>query len=130
MDKINHVLYYDGHCILCSKAVQFLLERDKKKRLHFSPLQSAYAAEHLKSLPKPWPDSIILQTNNKVYVKSSAVLIAISKLSFWYRPIALLLIIPPFIRNWVYDWVAKNRYGWFGKTDSCFLPGNHQERII
>lgn len=130
MDKINHVVYYDGHCILCSKAIQFLLVRDKNKRLHFSPLQSGYAAEHLTSLPKPWPDSIILQTNNKIYVKSSAVLIAVSKLGSIYKLVALLLIIPPFIRNFVYDWVAKNRYGWFGKSDTCFLPFEWKDRMI
>lgn len=130
MEHVKHIVFYDGHCILCSKAIQFLLVNDKHKRLYFSALQSETAANYLKPLSKPWPDSLILYSNKKIYVKSSAALIAISKLSFWYRPIVLLLIIPSFIRNWIYDWVAKNRYGWFGKTDSCFLPGNWKDRMV
>lgn len=129
MKDIKNIVFYDGHCLLCNRAIKYLLKNDRKKRLKVAPLQSKVAEHYLKELEKPWPDSIIFYSNNKIYLKSNAVLIATAKLSILHKPLLLLRIIPKFIRNWVYDWVAKNRYGWFGKSETCLLPNAWNDRI-
>jgi predicted DCC family thiol-disulfide oxidoreductase YuxK len=126
----ENIIFYDGHCLLCSKAIQYLLKYDKQHQLYFSPLQSDVAKKHLAHIPEPWPDTIILYSNNKTYLQSSAVLRASAKLNVWHKPLYLLLLVPPFIRNAVYDWVAKNRIRWFGKSDTCFLPYEWKDRIL
>jgi predicted DCC family thiol-disulfide oxidoreductase YuxK len=67
-------------------------------------------------------DSIILVDQDKAYIKSSAALHVARHLSGGYPLLAIFLIIPAFLRNWVYDYIAKNRYKWYGKKDSCMIP--------
>lgn len=130
MSTPKHIVFYDGHCLLCNGAIKYLLKNDKKKRLKVAPLQSDVAEHYLQELHKPWPDSIILYSKGKIYLKSTAVLLAMIKLNALHWPLGLLLIIPNFIRNWVYDWVARNRYGWFGKSDACLFPGAYTDQIL
>lgn len=122
--KNKTILLFDGYCNLCHSSVQFVLKHEKNNELYFTSLQSPIGVEILKyySINPNEIDSLVLIEKNKAYIKSSAAL-RVSKYLKGLYPIAFgLLIIPSFIRNWVYDYVAKNRYKWFGKMDHCLVP--------
>jgi predicted DCC family thiol-disulfide oxidoreductase YuxK len=118
------ILLFDGYCNLCNNSVQFVLKHEKKANLYFSSLQSDKGIELLKRhhINPIEVDSLILIQNNIVYNKSSAALRLTPYLKGLYPLLYALLIVPPFIRNSVYDYVARNRYKWFGKSDSCMMP--------
>ena len=115
------------------------MKKDKKKIFRFVALQSKEGV-NLLSLAGPqvmqylldqkavskkdeMPGSVILWMDNKPYIRSDGALLAIAQLGGIYRAAAWLRIIPKFIRDTVYDWIARNRYKWFGKRDQCFDPG-------
>lgn len=118
------ILLFDGYCNLCSNSVQFILRHEKKADLYFGALQSdeGIALLKLHQINPIEIDSLILIQNNIVYTKSSAALRLTPYLKGLYPILYVLLIVPPFIRNAVYDYVARNRYKWFGKSDSCMMP--------
>jgi len=118
------ILLFDGYCNLCNNSVQFVLKHEKKTDLYFSSLQSDKGIELLKRhhINPSEVDSLILIQNNFVYNKSSAALRLTPYLKGLYPLFYTLLIVPPFIRNAVYDYIARNRYKWFGKSDSCMMP--------
>lgn len=118
------IIFYDGYCTLCSRTVQFILKRDKHERFLFASLQGKYAQEALSRhrLPRGASDSFLLLEKGKIYARSTGALRLTRYLSGLWPAAFILLIIPAFFRNLVYDWVAKNRYAWFGKTTSCWLP--------
>lgn len=120
----NKVIFFDGVCNLCSGFVQFIIKQDKKQQFSFAALQSKYAQEALKSydLNTSELQSVVFITNNRVYTKSDAAIEIAKQLGgLWYL-LSGLKIFPLSFRNWVYDFIGKNRYKWFGKTDSCMVP--------
>ena len=119
----NPVILFDGVCNYCNAMVNFAIRNDKKAILKFAPLQSQ-AGKRLKEEYKiaPGIDSVILIDQDKVYTYSDAA-VRISKYLRWPAKILYgLLIIPKFIRQPFYKWVAKNRYKWFGKKEECMVP--------
>ncbi len=119
------LIFFDGVCTLCNSIVQTILKHDKKNHFLFASLQSLSARELLfdKLKEKPDLDSIILlQRNGQIKFKSSAVLSIAKYLSFPLNTAYVFIVIPRFIRDWVYDVIASNRYRWFGKKDECWLP--------
>ena len=118
------VIFFDGVCNLCNASVQFTLERDKHKYFQFTALQGNYAKEHLpQSITNSNQlNSIVLLDHGKVYQKSSAALRIAKKLSGFWPLMYGFIIVPKFIRDWVYDIIAKNRYKWWGKQESCWMP--------
>lgn len=118
------VILFDGVCNLCSNAVQFVIKRDKKSAFRFSSLQSAFGQNLLKhyNLPNAGFDSLILFENEKIYTKSTAALMVAKRLSGAWPLLYFFIIVPPFIRNTIYDMVAQNRYKWFGKKETCWVP--------
>ena len=91
----------------------------------FAPLQSNVGKEIIKkfNLNTSKTDSILLYSEaSGLKIKSSAAMAVASKLGFPRNLLSVFYIIPPFIRNWVYDYVAKNRYKWYGKKDQCMIP--------
>lgn len=122
--SLQRVVLFDGVCNLCSSAVQFIIERDKKNKFQFASLQSQYGQEQLTKyyLADKNIDSIVLIEKGKAYIKSSAALHIAKNMDGLYPLAFVFIIVPPFIRNWVYDWVAKNRYKWYGKKDACWIP--------
>lgn len=125
LPKNIQLILFDGKCNLCSSAVQFIIERDKKKVFRFASLQSELgkkllAERHIDPLKT---DSIVLiQPNKAYYIKSSAALHTAKNLDGLYPYLKFLLIIPNPIRDFVYDFIAKNRYKWFGKKENCWIP--------
>jgi predicted DCC family thiol-disulfide oxidoreductase YuxK len=122
--KNKTILLFDGYCNLCHSSVQFVLKHEKNQELYFTSLQSPIGIEilnHYSINPKEI-DSLVLIEKNKAYTKSSAALRLGKYLKGFYSLGYIFIIVPSFIRNWVYDYIAKNRYKWYGKQDSCIVP--------
>jgi predicted DCC family thiol-disulfide oxidoreductase YuxK len=117
------VLYFDGVCGLCNAAVDFILLQDKQKIFKFSPLQSDYAAKNLPAHLRENLSTLVLQVDGETYVKSDAV-IKIGHLlgGLWRAEATSNALMPKLARDRIYDFIATNRYRWFGKKDSCRLP--------
>lgn len=124
--KDKKLILFDGVCNLCNSSVQYVIKHDKKNVFMFSALQSEAGQEIIKSfnIDTSKTDSILLYSpeNNSITSKSTAALKIASKLGFPRNIMSVFYIIPPFIRNWVYVYVAKNRYKWYGKKDACMIP--------
>ncbi len=120
------VVFFDGVCGLCSEWVDWLFAEDANQIFHVSALQSGYAKANLDPKYVPGPDadptSIVLKDEMGTHIKSTAVLRTASKLGGILRWARLFEIIPLAIRDSIYDYVAKNRYRWFGKKETCRLP--------
>jgi predicted DCC family thiol-disulfide oxidoreductase YuxK len=118
------IILFDGVCNLCNSSVTFVIQRDKKDLFRFAALQEPAGQllieKHQIDIAKT--DSIILIDGDKAYVKSTAALKVARHLGGAYPLLYGFMIIPNFIRNWVYDYVAKNRYKWYGKKESCMIP--------
>lgn len=108
---------------MCNNSVQFIIKRDISGLFKFTSLQSETGQSLLKKhgLNKDL-NSFVLLENGKAYVKSSAALRVCSKLGSAWPILSFLRFLPPFSRDFLYDIVAKNRYKWFGKQESCMLP--------
>jgi predicted DCC family thiol-disulfide oxidoreductase YuxK len=120
----QQIIFFDGVCNLCNGAVQFIIKRDTKKTFQFASLQSAFAHDQLKEhqIDVTALQSIVLKSGNTIYTKSTAALRIAKQLSGGWPLLYSFMIIPAFIRDWVYDGIAKNRYRWFGKQDVCMVP--------
>ncbi len=118
------IILFDGICNLCNAAVQFVIKRDPTAIFSFASLQSNSGQELLKKydLPVNELNSFVLIQQEQSFTRSTAALKVAKQLK---GPIKLLygfIIVPAFIRNFVYKIIAVNRYRWFGKKDSCMLP--------
>ena len=118
------VILFDGVCNLCNGFVQFVIERDPEARFRFAALQSDAARRLVGGLriPGSLPDSIVLVEDGRAFLKSTAALrIARGLRAPW--PLAYgLVVVPRALRDRVYDLVARRRYGWFGRRDTCMVP--------
>ena len=119
------LILFDGVCNLCNRSVQFIIKRDTKKQFLFASLQSDAAKNILlqHNLKNYDPDTILLIEDAQLYQKSTAALRIARKLDGPWRLLYLLIFVPRFIRDYFYVIVANNRYRWFGKRDSCMVPG-------
>ncbi|WP_423802291.1 thiol-disulfide oxidoreductase DCC family protein [Neobacillus sp. SAB-20_R2A] len=120
---MERIILYDGVCNLCNKSVQFIIKRDSAGQFKFASQQGAAGQNLLKkfTLP-PKMNSFVLIENEKIYLESTAVLKVCKDLSGAWRLLAVLFVIPRPIRDRLYKTIARNRYKWFGKTESCMLP--------
>jgi predicted DCC family thiol-disulfide oxidoreductase YuxK len=119
------LIVFDGVCNLCNASVQYVIKRDKNNKFLFAPLQSKIGEKIIKAynINTAKVDSILLfNPKTGIYSKSTAALKIASKLSFPTNILTVFLIVPAFIRNWVYDYIAKNRYKWYGKKEACMIP--------
>ncbi|REE81657.1 putative DCC family thiol-disulfide oxidoreductase YuxK [Lutibacter oceani] len=122
--KNESIILFDGVCNLCNASVNFIIKHDKKAHFKFASLQSDAAKEILLQYnsKKIKLDSIILIEEEAIYEKSTAALKISRKLTGGFKLLYIFIIIPKFIRDWVYNYIAKNRYKWFGKKESCMIP--------
>ena len=124
----KNILLFDGVCNFCNYWVNFIIRNDKRKIFLFAPLQSEagrkiFSECNIPSSKENEHDSVILVQDGKYFLRSE-VAIAIAKIlgGKWFIVYFLLKIIPKFLRDTVYDFIAKNRYQWFGKRDTCMIP--------
>lgn len=120
----NPVILFDGVCNFCNGAVNFTIKRNKDKTIKFAPLQSEAGRELVKQYGLPENDmrSFLFIENEKMYNRSTAALRVCRHLKGLWPLCYAFIIVPPFIRNGVYDFIAKNRYKWFGQKEECMVP--------
>jgi predicted DCC family thiol-disulfide oxidoreductase YuxK len=126
------ILLFDGECGFCNKSVQFFLKHEKGKKMYFAPLESQ-SGKDLRSYFEidPKIDSIILIRDYSAYIKSCAALRLTLYMKGLWPLMCFFLIIPPFLRNPIYDFIAKRRMKIFGKVESCSLiPKEDQMRFL
>lgn len=125
MTPNNHiVVLFDGVCNLCSGSVQFIIKRDKKGIFRFASLQSGYARNQLLKLGSPSSElySIMVLEDGVLYERSDAILKIVANLGGFWSALNGFKIIPRFLRDAMYNLIAKNRYRIFGKKDQCMIP--------
>ncbi|MDN3723505.1 thiol-disulfide oxidoreductase DCC family protein [Aequorivita sp. SDUM287046] len=125
MKTENHkIILFDGVCNLCNGAVTFIIKRDKRNVFKFAALQSEIGRELISQfkIDTSKVDSIIFIEDEKQYDKSSTALHIAKHLSGAYPLLFGFMVVPKFIRDAVYRYIAKNRYRWFGKRESCMVP--------
>jgi len=119
------IVLFDGVCNLCNSSIIYIIKHDKKDLFRFAPLQSEMGRkiiEHFKIDPKKTDSIVLYSKENGIAIKSSAALKIALNLGFPRSLMGVFFIIPTFIRNLVYDYIAKNRYKWYGKKKSCMIP--------
>ena len=119
------LILFDGVCNLCDASVQYIIKHDQNDLFRYAALQSEVGQEVISkfNIDTAKTDSILLYSKeNGISYKSTAALKIASKLGFPRNLMVVFLIIPAFIRNLVYDYIAKNRYKWYGKKEECMIP--------
>ncbi|HET8838101.1 MAG TPA: thiol-disulfide oxidoreductase DCC family protein [Flavobacteriaceae bacterium] len=122
--KNKKIVLFDGVCNLCNNAVTFIIAHDKKDVFRFASLQSEIGKKltQERGIETSEVDSIVLiDPGNAYFVKSSAALEIAKELS-GYSWMRIFLYLPEWMRDFIYDIIAKNRYSWFGKKDNCMIP--------
>ena len=124
MVSSSPIILFDGICNLCNRSVQFIIKHDKEKVYRFAAFQSKAGQKLLQqyNLPLKQYSSFLLIENNKAYSQSTAALKVAKNLSGLVKLAVVFNIVPAGIRNIVYNFVARNRYQWFGKKRSCMVP--------
>jgi len=123
----QHIVFFDGVCNLCNVSVDFLIRHDKHHVLFFAPLQGETAQQMLSSEAREF-DSFIYWRNGRTLLESTAAIRVVADLGFWWKWALIFFIIPPFLRNPIYRWIARNRYSWFGKKSICRLPSESEKQ--
>jgi predicted DCC family thiol-disulfide oxidoreductase YuxK len=138
MNHINEILekqpilLFDGECGFCNASVQFFLKREKNKQMHFAPLESELGKELRQYFEiDPKIDSIILIKDYSAYIKSCAALRLALYMKGPWPLMSAFLIIPPFLRNKVYDFIARRRMKIAGRVESCeLIPVGERVRFL
>ena len=122
--KNSYIVLFDGLCNLCSGSVKFIIKRDSNRIFKFASLQSEFGQRQLErfGIDKQILHSIILVQDNQCYERSSAALEIVRKLNFPWPLLYGFKILPRFLCDAIYNWISGNRYKFFGKKDSCWIP--------
>ncbi|MBM3401395.1 MAG: DUF393 domain-containing protein [Bacteroidetes bacterium] len=126
LPKNKIIILFDGVCNFCNSSVQFIIKHDQKDRFRFVPIQSKIGKEiiHDLGIDITKIDSIIVyEPGNTPYLKSAAALKIAMELGSIFKIAALTSIVPVTIRDFFYDFLARNRYKWFGQKADCMIPG-------
>jgi len=121
------VILFDGVCNLCNSSVLTVIKHDKKNAFIFTSLQSDAGKKIISylNIDISKTDSIILyEPQLAYYIKSSAALRIVNHFGGWWKILQFFLIFPESFRNLIYDFIARNRYQWFGKKESCMIPSS------
>ncbi|MFT7386539.1 MAG: putative DCC family thiol-disulfide oxidoreductase YuxK [Nonlabens sp.] len=124
MKQSQDIVLFDGVCNLCNAAILFIIKRDKNNRFKFAPLESDTGKELLSmhQIDSSKIDSIVLISGDSAFAKAGAALRISKHLTGLWPLLYSLVIIPRCISDVVYDFIARNRYKWFGKKESCMIP--------
>jgi predicted DCC family thiol-disulfide oxidoreductase YuxK len=122
--SIERTILFDGVCNLCNGSVLFVIKRDTQSIFHFAALQSDFGKKQLNKLGVSQSDfdTVLLLKQGRVYKKSNAALEIAKDLSGLWPMLYMFKIVPTFIRDAVYTFIANNRYQWFGRKESCMIP--------
>ena len=124
-------MFYDGDCVLCSKTVIFLLKVDPKKRLKFAPLAGTTSQSLSIHQALGSEATVVYYEEGKLFYRSTAVLKIAQQLAMPWPLFSIFLLIPSFIRDYIYRVIGRNRYKWFGKNENCFVKSpNFEDRFL
>lgn len=134
MVKEEHpILLFDGVCNLCDNTVQFVIKKNASQTVHFAALQSDFGKEQIKKagLPTNELKSLIFIEKKQIYTRSTGALKLARHLDGLWKFAYVFIVVPKPIRDFVYNWIAKNRYKWFGEKDACMIPSKEvRERFV
>ena len=118
------IILFDGICNFCNAMVNFIIRQDKKNVFLFAALQSESGKKMLEQYKIDWKanDSFVVIENGKAFTKGNAAVKLYNKLPWYWKWTQIFWIVPKFIRDWVYNVIAKNRYRWFGRKEECMVP--------
>lgn len=123
LPKDKKIILFDGVCNLCDSSVQFVIKHDKKDVFRFVALQSELGKKIVNHIGASTVDSTILYEPGKAYyIKSDVAFKILKEIGGVYKVLLVFSILPKSILNHIYDYVAQNRYSWFGRKESCQLP--------
>lgn len=125
-EKPQSIVLFDGVCNLCNNTVHLIIERDPAERFRFASLQSERAKDLLAPFgvkpPEGDPESILLLEGGKLYSHSGAALRIARRMSGAFKLLWVFIVVPWFVRDLVYRFIARNRYRWFGREQACWMP--------
>jgi predicted DCC family thiol-disulfide oxidoreductase YuxK len=118
------ILLFDGVCNLCNASVQWVLLRDKKAQFRFAALQSEIGQQLLQrhGLASEHFDTVVLAVGETIFLRSDAPLEIVRRLGGAWQLLYGFKIVPRPLRDALYNFVARNRYRWFGRQETCMLP--------
>ena len=122
-NTVDTIILFDGECNLCNAGINYIIKKDSKKQFRFVPLQSIHEELLIEEMLKKrnYPDSIILIKNHRIYTRSNAIINIAVDLGGLHKIVIIFKIVPFYIRDFIYDIIAKYRYKLFGKNESCYL---------
>jgi predicted DCC family thiol-disulfide oxidoreductase YuxK len=121
MRNHDHLVLFDGVCNLCNGFVIFIIKHDRNGKIKFAPLQSSVGQEYINNDPEK-TDSVVYITGNRHYYKSEAVLRILKDMGGIWKLFYGFKVLPAFLRDHLYDLIARHRYRIFGKKDNCMVP--------
>lgn len=126
----DRVVLFDGVCRLCGAWARFLIQFDRAHTFKLATVQSEEGKAILQwfGLPTDYYETMVLIEGNRAYTKSTAFIRVVARLPFPWPLAAITWVVPAFVRNWLYDRIALNRYSLFGKYELCVLPDSDHER--
>lgn len=120
------IVLFDGDCHFCDRSVQFILKHDEKETFYFAPLQSQLAKTLLEKHQLPEDvNSLVLIEKDQAFIKSSAVLRVCRHLNGVWKMLCVFKIVPKWLLDSIYDFIAYNRYKWFGEKNYCVIYPEH-----
>jgi len=120
MEESKPLILVDGYCNLCNGTVRFMQKRDKNSHFQFAALQSELGKKMIKKYQIPdETDSVVLILENRAFLKSDVIIKSSDFLLYPWKMIKAFTIIPKSLRDKLYDFIARNRYKWFGKKQVC-----------
>lgn len=128
---MEKILFFDGVCVMCNKLVHFVITHDKSKEVKFASLQSETAQEIVPQFVGSNLSTVVFKKGNKIFTESDAIINLMISLRGIFGIFYVFKIIPKFIRDKVYRFIAENRYKWFGKTTQCqLLSAEEKTRVL
>lgn len=126
----HRVIFFDGVCNLCDSFVSFLISLGLPPSMKVSSLQGKFSEQVLSPQQREKLSSVLYLREQNLFRESTAVLYILGDLKWYFKPLMIFLLVPAFVRDSLYRFVAKNRYRWFGKKQTCRLPLEHERRYF
>lgn len=132
-DSPGPIVLFDAECVLCSANAQFILTRDRAARFRLASMQSAIGQSLYRrhGMDPEDPVSLLVVEGDRIRQDSDAVISIYETLGYPWRLARILRIVPAWLRDRIYRFIARNRYRWFGRRDSCWMaPDRYRDRIL
>jgi len=127
----SKVVFIDGHCIMCHKLANYVFKHDRRNAVKVSALQGKTAAAHLPLEISQNLETVAYLRDGEILLRSTAAIKLLSDLGGWRKGLKVFLILPEFLRDGIYNFIAKRRFNWFGKKETCEIPSeNYSHKVL